>query len=54
MSVDQFEEAKDQKRTKNENTAMSEQAKVCGKLKLRLWDQACKWLSRMLGKTLQC
>ena len=30
------------KRAKNENTAMSEQAKVGEKLKLRLWDQACK------------
>ena len=40
MSVDQFEKAKE--RTKNENTAMNEQAKVGGKLKLRLWDQACK------------
>ena len=35
MSVDQFEEA-GKKRNKNENTAMSEQAKVGGKLKLRL------------------
>ena len=34
--MDQFEEAKDQKRTKNENTAMNEQAKVDGKLKLRM------------------
>ena len=34
---------KRKKRTKNENTAMNEQAKVDGKLKLRLvWDQACK------------
>ena len=33
---------KRKKRTKSENTAMSEQAKVGGKLKLRLWDQACK------------
>ena len=29
-------------RTKNENTAMNEQAKVGGKLKLRLWHQAYK------------
>ena len=34
MSVDQFEEAK--KANQNENTAMNEQAKVDGKLKLRL------------------
>ena len=34
--MDQFEEAKLKKRTKNENTAMNEQAKVDGKLKLRL------------------
>ena len=37
---------KRKKRTKNENTAMNEQAKVDGKLKLRLWDQACKRSSR--------
>ena len=30
------------KRTKNENTAIEEQAKVGGKLRPRLWDQACK------------
>ena len=34
MSMDQFKEAKEA--SKNENTAMSEQAKVGGKLKLRL------------------
>ena len=39
MSVDQFEEVKE--RAKNENTAMNQQAKVSGKLKLLLWDQAC-------------
>ena len=43
---------KRKKRTKNENTAMSEQAKVGGKLKLRLWDQACKRSSRELTKAL--
>ena len=42
---------KRKKRTKNENTAMNEQAKVDGKLKLRLSgikprDQACKRSSR--------
>ena len=36
ISVDQFEEAKKKKRTKNENTAMSEQSKGGEKLKLRL------------------
>ena len=41
---------KRKKRTKNENTAMSEQAnsKVGRKLKLRLWDQALKRSSRGL------
>ena len=28
--------------TRNENTAVNQQAKVGGKLRLRLWDQACK------------
>ena len=37
-------------RTKNENTAMGEQAKVGRKLKLLLWDQASKRLSRELRK----
>ena len=36
MSVDQFEEAKLRSEPKNENTAVNEQAKVGGKLKLRL------------------
>ena len=48
MSVCQFEEVK--KANQNENTAMSEQAKVGGKLKLRLWDQLCKRSSRELRK----
>ena len=37
---------------KNENTAMSEQVKVGGKLKLRLWDQASKSSSRGLRKAM--
>ena len=45
---------KRKKRTKNENAAMSEQAKVGGKLKLRLWDQACKRSSRELRIERRC
>ena len=40
---------KRKKRTKNENTAMSEQAKVGGKLKLRLWDQATPAKERVVS-----
>ena len=36
MSVDLFEEAKLRSEPKNENTAVNEQAKVGGKLKIRL------------------
>ena len=41
---------KRKKWTKTENTAMSEQAKVGGKLKLRLLDQDCKRSSRELRR----
>ena len=47
MSMDQFKEA-----NQNENTAMSEQVKVGRKLKLWLWDEASKRLSRELRKAL--
>ena len=40
------------KQTKNDNTTMSEQAKVGRKLKLQLWDQASKRSSRELRKAL--
>ena len=45
MSVDQFEEAKEANQ-KMKNTAMNEQSKVGGELKIRLWDQAWKRSSR--------
>ena len=43
---------KRKKQTRNENAAMSDQAKVGGKLKLQLWDQACKRSSQELRKAL--
>ena len=43
---------KRKKQTRNENAAMSDHAKVGGKLKLQLWDQACKRSSQELRKAL--
>ena len=54
MSVDQFEEAKEDLKEANQKWKYSngEQAKVGGKLKLRLGDQDCKRSSRELRKAL--